>query len=233
MFPNPSHDTLTAFVYHTTRLERIPVFKSDLDKTLSGADIKPNLEGQFKAIKVVINLAPNPELLPLSPPRDHIQALQQLKFLRVLHLNQFKTVAEENVKLLDTTNLQPNDVGRWRQGPLFMASTEMPNPIKIQFLLFDWWSDLINFFNTYRSKIETPGTLEQDDLIKISKKAYETNLKLCCIKPFQDGSNRTARLVENLIRLNSGLPWKIIRHEDEFKFPYLEDIKKMQKLYPP
>ena len=231
MFPKPSRNALTSFIHHTLRMERIPASPQDIDQVLKGASSNPWIEGQFKAVNVVISLASNPDLLPQDPPDSHRQALDQLVFLRQLHLNQFRLVSEHAQKLQDPTIIDSREVGAWRSNPHFVGSTEMPNPVQIPFLLHDWWKDLIAFHNQYRHKIETPGLLEQDDLTALVQKAYQSHLQLACIKPFQDGSNRTARLVENLLRLNWGLPWKITRHEDEFKIPYVNDLKQCQKSF--
>lgn len=232
IFPKPEQDTLTGFVYHSCRMERVPVSFQDIQQTLTGASSNPWLEGQFKAVNLAMALATNPDLIPKTPPKDHRQSLEQLVFLRQLHLNQFRLVAEHAKKLEDTSMIDPKDVGNWRQGPHRVGSTEMPNPIQIQFLLLDWWKELIDFHNQYRTKIETRFGLESPDITALANQAYNSHLKLCCIKPFQDGSNRTARLVENMLRLNWGLPWIVHRSEDQFKLPYVDDIKSIQKNYP-
>lgn len=233
VFPDPSNDALIAFAYHSTRIERIPISRDDIDQTLAGSKVNPYLEGQFKACDLIRILAPDENFIPATPPVSWQVCLDQLYFLRRIHRNLFRTVAEHGLLTDDRTVIPLNQVGEWRDERKWVANKEMPNPIMVPHHLYDWWTDLIEFHNQYRQKIEMPQLLEEDDIKALADKAYETNLKLCCIKPFSDGSNRVARVTENLLRLNWGLPFKIIRHEDEFKLPYIDDIRAMQEKYPP
>lgn len=231
-FPDPSNDTLAAFAFHSTRIERIPLRFEDIQATVSGQNINPYLSGQLSAINLVLFLAPNDKLIPETAPPSWRASLQQLQLLKDLHRNIMTPVSEHGLSTLDETVLPLRLVGEYRDERKYLAGREMPNPISIPNHLHDLWSDLITFHNQYRAKIESFQNLNNEDIAALVQKAYESNLKICCIKPFTDGSNRVARLFENLIRLNFGLPWKIIRHEDQFKLPYIDDIIKMQKLFP-
>lgn len=232
IFPDPTNDAFTAFAYHSTRIERIPISKADIDHTLAGSKINPYLEGQYKAANLILTLAPNENLIPETHPTNWQETLEQITFLKKLHTNLFKTVADYGALSMNPDIISLKQVGEWRDERKWIVDKEMPSPIMIPHLLHDWWTDLIDFHNQYRNKIELPHLLEDDDIKSLVNKAYESNLKLCCIKPFTDGSNRVARCTENLLRLNWGLPFKIIRHEDEYKLPYIDDIKKMQSQYP-
>ena len=147
-----------------------------------------------------------------------------------------KPIALHGEMVADPGAINIRDVGKWRETRHFMSglqsTIEMPNPFNMPKLLHAWWADLVDFHNQMKKKIEMPHLLEDDDIRLLVEKAYDTNLKICCIKPFTDGSNRIARLTENLLRLNWGLPWKTIPSEDEHKLAYLDDIKKMQTNYP-
>jgi len=232
IFPDPSNDALTAFAYHSTRIERIPISRQDIDQTISGTKVNPYIEGQMKAANLLLLLAPDEKLIPATLPHSWQQTLEQITFLKKFHLNLFKRVAEHGIITLDPDIIQLKNVGEYRDERKWVIHQEMPSPIMIPHLLHDWWSDLIAFNIQYSPKIDAPILLEDSDIKALVDKAYETNLKLCCIKPFVDGSNRVARCIENLLRLNWGLPLKIIRHEDEYKMPYIDDIKAMQKNYP-
>src|SRR5690606_4612074 len=41
VFPDPSNDALIAFAYHSTRIERIPISRDDIDQTLAGSKVNP------------------------------------------------------------------------------------------------------------------------------------------------------------------------------------------------
>jgi len=213
-------------------MERIPISKTDIDHTITGTKINPFLEGQFKATNLIIQLAYNENLIPESVPQNWQQSLEQTSFLKKIHLNLLRTVSEYGAITLNPDVIGVKQVGEWREDRKWINEKEMPSPLLIPHLIHDWWSNLINFHNEYRNKIDMPQLLTEDDIKALVNKAYESNLKLCCIKPFSDGSNRIARCTENLLRLNWGLPLKVIRYEDEYKLPYIEDIKKMQLQYP-
>lgn len=232
MFPSPSADTLTAFAYHSTRIERIPLSKQDIDQTLAGTKVNPFFEGQLKVCDLSLMLAANPDLIPPNQPANWQNSLQQLAFLQQYHRNLMNSIARYGIQMEDPTLIKPSQVGEWRDERKWVVDREMPSPIMVPHHLHDWWTDLIDFHNRYREKIEMPQLLDEEDLKALADKAYEANLKLCCIKPFVDGSNRLGRIIENLLRLNFGLPWKVIRHEDEYKLPYIDDIQKMQGQYP-
>ncbi len=231
-FPDPSNDLITSFAYHSTRLERIPISREDIEQTLSGFKINPFLEGQFKTLDLIRQLAANENLIPENQPANWQTSFEQLSFLKRIHRNLMRSIAEFGALSEDRTILPVKEVGEWREDRKWVANKEMPNPCVVPHHLHDWWTDLIDFHNRFRAKIEMPQLLEEEDIKTLVDKAYETNLKLCCIKPFTDGSNRVARITENLLRLNWGLPLKVIRHEDEYKMSYLDDIKAMQNKYP-
>lgn len=53
--------------------------------------------------------------------------------------------------------------------------------------------------------------------------------ELLSIHPYEDGNGRTARLVLNVIRLQLGLPWLIIR--SGYRGYYYRDIRTYQEEY--
>ncbi len=224
VFPKPSREYLSSFAYHSTRIERIPVPYQAIANTLSGSKPHPYLQGQFSAINFVLEAAPNPDLIPASS-RDARQSLDQLKFLRLIHINLFSVVAEQRDVIQDMSLPEPKDLGQWRQGPLVAAGKEYPNPVLVPHLLHDWWTDLIGFHSLFRAKIETPGSIEEPDIQQLSQKAHEAHLKLYNIKPFDYGSNQVSRLLENLLRLNWGLPWRIFDSSDDAKIAYANETK--------
>jgi hypothetical protein len=138
--------------------------------------------------------------------------------------------------MVDPSYIQPHEVGEMRQSEKIIISERngtvesipMPDPLNIMEHLLSWAQDLSNFHNEHRRLIDY-GRYNDDDLSLLINKAYEANLRISCIKPFTDGSNRVGRLVENLLRLNWGLPWKVIVLDDKEK--YIDDLRNMQKEY--
>ena len=233
IFPNPTRDEQIAFTYHSTRIERIPLSKKDIDQTLSGSKINPFVEGQLKCLNLTKTLASNENFIPHPDNVKTYNVLDHLEWMKNLHKNMLKTVAEYGYKMNDPNLIHPKYVGKWRDSTHWVSETQMPNPFKIKQHLHHWLLNIANFHQQYKEKIEQPHLLNQQDIINLVNQTYDANLRICCIKPFQDGSNRIARLIENILRLNFGLPFKIIRFEDEFKMPYINDIKSMQINYLP
>ncbi len=233
IFKQPSKDDLIAFAFHSTRIERIPVSSQQIDNTLSGGDPHPSLEGQLKCLNLILQLAPNPNLLPESSSCAY-DSLNHLSFMKRLNLNLLKAECLHAEKF-GQDYFPISKIGQWREERKFYhtlkGQIEAPSPFNISNLLHDWFSNLLEFHNSMKPKLDSPHLLTKDDITSLSKKAREANLKICCIKPFARGSNRTARLVENLLRLNWCLPLKTIRHEDEYKLPYIDEIENMRQNY--
>jgi len=232
-FPFIEKSQLVSFAYHSTRIERVPISKQNIDETLSGSKINPWLQGQLTCTNLVMELALNENLIP-EKTFAHT-TLSEIDWMRRLHLNLMKPVAQRGEMIDDYTLIKLTQVGRWREERHFIAgiqgTIEMPSPFEFTKHLEIWWNDIVEFHNKIKHKIEMPTLFEENDIKLLVDKAYKTNLKICCIKPFIDGSNRVARLTENLFRLNWGLPWKIISSDHDEKLNYVDDIKKMQKNY--
>lgn len=235
VFPETSQDVLIAFIYHTNRIERIPMNKKIIEDTLYQKESNPYVEGHLRAITLVHQLAVDPDLLP-NQVNTIFEFDDKFAWLKRLHRNIMRPIAEFGVMTLDNSLIHPNDVGAYRQSSKSIKSEqnniiidiEMPGPLTIREHLKNWANDLCSFHNKMKRTIEY-GRYSKLDTEALIDKAYEANLKLCCIKPFTDGNNRLGRLVENLLRLNWGLPWKIIQIDD--KEQLLNDLRKMQKQY--
>lgn len=234
MFPPSTKDQLVSFAFHSTRMERIPISKQDIHDTISGGNPNPWLTGQLTCVNLVNELATNPDLLPSET--NTYQTPIHLKWMIRIHKNLMNPVAKHGEMMIEEGLIKTAQVGRWRQERHFIdgidGKREMPSPIILHKLLNEWFTDLIDFHNNIRHNLDNSNLIDNSLIKVLADKAYESNLKICCMKPFIDGSNRVARLTENLLRQNWGLPWKTIKHEEEFKRPYIADIKEMQKQYP-
>ena len=234
-FPEPSQETLIAFMYHTNRIERIPMSKRVIEDTLTKKDTNPYIEGHLRAITLIQQLAVDPNLLP-EKVNTVFDFDEKMPWLKRIHRNLMRPIAEYGIMTLDKSYIHINDVGSYRQVSKSIRSekenvivdVEMPGPLVIRELLVEWANDLCQFHNDMRRTIEY-GRYSNEDTDKMVDKAYEANLKISCIKPFTDGSNRTGRLVENLLRLNWGLPWKIITLDEKEKL--LDDLRTVQQRF--
>jgi hypothetical protein len=227
-------DALKAFVIHTNMLERLPMSPPILEKALKEGKENgdPLATGQFAAVNIVLrDLAPKEEFL--TPPeklRSEIDSHEHLLWLRNLHVTIMTPIAALGEKNLDPNTPLRHTLGHYRSSRKVLGPRVMPSPFAIKRLLHRWLLDISQFNKDMSYKLKHPFMLSKMDLIAMAERAYTANLQLCCIKPFEDGSNRIGRLVENALRLNWGLPWKIIADGEKDKL--LSDIFEMQKKYP-
>lgn len=233
-FPNPHINTLKSYVVHTNLLERLPSNMSIVEKAIKEGKENgdPYATGQFSAINYILrNLLSNDDLLPNSKLLVSEQSsFEKTEWIRTLHSLQMTPIRLHLEKMLDPTAPLPHHIGSYRFFKKVLGTRMMPNPTSIKKHMHELLLSICSFNESIDQKIKNPFMLSKMDLQTISDICYETNLKICCIKPFEDGSNRIARLVENALRLYWGLPWKIIQIEDKDK--YLSDIFEMQKKYP-
>lgn len=238
VFPNPDNDLLIAYIYHTHRIERIPMSKKTIEDTLAQRDPNPYVEGHLRAITLVLELAVKPDLIPETVTSIY-DFDEKFGWLKRLHRNIMRPVAEHGQMLHDYSYIHPTQVAVFRDSEKSLTTerdgkiieVEMPDPLKIRELLLAWSQDLCAF-NQEHLRLINYGHYNNEEAEMLIQKAYEANLRISCIKPFSDGSNRLGRLVENLIRLNWGLPWRIISFERD-KEQLLEDLRKMQREYSP
>jgi Fic family protein len=96
-------------------------------------------------------------------------------------------------------NIDDVNAGRYRSVPVRIAGSRamMPNFLKVPELMADFASWLKPENSDHPSKI-----------------AADVHFKLVSILPFVDGNGRTARLLMNLLLMQSGYPAAIIRPED-------------------
>lgn len=101
--------------------------------------------------------------------------------------------------------------GRYRSVAVRLKGSEtiLPNPLKVP--------DLMDEFIIW---------LQSDIFENPVKMAIEAHYKLVSIHPFVDGNGRTARLLMNLLLLQSGYPAAIVRKEDRSE--YINSLEKGQ-----
>jgi hypothetical protein len=207
--------------------------KNKIEKTLKQKDADPYVEGHLRAITLVQQLAEDPELIPTTVT-SIFDFDNKFPWLKRMHRNLMRPVSEMGLKMLDNSQIKPEEVGVYRQSTKSLkrhdangnlVTVEFPDPLLVRELLTEWARDICQFHDEHRRTIEY-GRYTNDDIDLFVNKAYESNLKISCIKPFADGSNRVGRLVENMLRLNWGLPWKIIPFDK--KDELLKDLREMQ-----
>ncbi len=233
-FPNPNLDLLKSFVVYTNMLERIPSNIQIIEKAIKdGKEIgDPYAVGQFSAVNNILkNFAHQDNLIPSSKTLfSEEKSHESLQWIRDLHSTIMTPIMNNGLKTLQQDAPLRHQIGTYRTVKKTLGRKIMPNPTSIKKHMHNLLLSLSKFNEEIDIKIKNPFMLSKMDIQTISEVCYNTNIKICCIKPFYDGSNRTARLVENTLRLYWGLPWKIITTDEKDK--YLSDIFKMQEQYP-
>lgn len=149
--------------------------------------------------------------------KEHLEAVnhaEAMDFIKELVSKKRQKIQSRDIldihalilKKIDDTN-----AGRYRNIAVRIrgANVVLPNPVKVPALMD-------GFFNWLHSKnTEHPAKI-----------AADTHFKLVSIHPFSDGNGRTARLLMNVLLLQSGYPPALIRKND--RDLYLDSLEKAQ-----
>ncbi len=233
-FPNPNLDTLKSFVISTNAIERIPMNISIVNKAIKDGKENgdPYAVGHFSAINLILKKYANEDnLIPKSNTiitENHSH--ERFQWLRDVHTEIMTPIMIQGEKLLQPDAPLKHQIGSYRSLKKTLGRRSMPDPSLIKKHMHDLLLSLARFNEEIDIKIKNPFMLSKMDIKSIADTCYDAHLKICCIKPFHDGSNRVARLFENAIRLYWGLPWKV--YDIENKDKYMADIFSMQEKYP-
>jgi len=232
-YPEPEKDVLVAFVYHSLRLDRVPTNRETIERTLHrsiGPDSDPYVAGHGKSLALIFQIADDENLLPKVNNVFELDTV--LPWLKRLHRNLTRSLAEFGALALDSGIIKLSQIGEFRQTAQTTESPfgtiSAPNQYHIRELVMEWANELNEFENKHMHEIR--GTaLSYDTAELFVDKAYEMSLKLAAIKPFEDQNNSMARLVENLLRLHWGMPWKIT--VESKRDEYAEELRDVMKTY--
>lgn len=148
-----------------------------------------------------------------KPLKDHLEAVnhaQALEWIKQLAGGQRTDLTEAHILEIHRLILQKIDdhnAGKYRSIPVRIAGSTviLPNPIKVPELMEKY----VHWLRTVK-----------DNPVKI---AADAHFKLVTIHPFTDGNGRIARLLMNLLLIQSGYPPAIIRRQDREK--YIDSIE--------
>jgi len=136
----------------------------------------------------------------------------------------FSRKGEELLNQIDYP--QMSELGIYRTEEKTLGHRLMPAPEQVKPLLANAFQDYCKTYDKYRDDFCNPRLIEMHDWKALEVAAHKLALRICCIKPFNDGSNRISRLVENLLRLNTGLKFKVYTDKNT----YLKEIQELQDL---
>jgi len=148
---------------------------------------------------------------------EHLEATNHAAALsKIAHLAQSTTdvLTEHTILDIHSTILHGIDdanAGRYRSIAVRISGSTviLPNPAKVPALMADFVENLA----------ASPDSHPVE-------RAAEAHYRLVTIHPFIDGNGRTARLLMNLLLLQTGYPPALIRKRD--RIPYLNALEKAQ-----
>jgi len=155
-----------------------------------------------------------------KPLKDHLEARSHQEALNYLYelvsKNKRNTLSERLIRLFHQIVIQDIDKdweGKYRNSSVVIGGTnlKLPEAIEVPRLM----SNLIKWISENRGKIhpvELAGIIHH---------------KLVAIYPFFDGNGRTARLIMNVILMQSGYPLSVILKNDRKK--YYDTLSKADK----
>lgn len=232
----PDKESVLNFIYHTHSVERINIKMSQIRGTLDRKVIPPEpfTDGHLRAIASGLRLINEPHFPVNNSKKLRVnvsRARIYLQWIKDLHVTMFETASkdQELIERDDETRIYRRQLGKYRdqEALLGMDSDGVgrwgPHPDLIEPLLINWMSELSELDEEYYEKTKRPMGISRGEALKLSSFAEKSSLLFAATHPFEVGSNRTGRLLENLIRARWGFPWRIIYKGDQYK-EYIKNI---------
>ena len=223
----PKEDELMQFIVQTHTIDHIPVTAKDVATTLKirrGGQLmegespvkNPYVTGHFDAFNFIFHTLigsvdfPCKSLVALT---NHYHSDTALWWLRELHTKVIYPVAQHFGLQGDVSAPKTYECGVYRCQPRMLAFTNAPEPEQIQQLLHLWLLDIATFHEQIKGKIHNPYGLSRSEAEQLYFKPLESQMFISCLQPFEHGNNQISRLVENALRLQWGLPWKMPQNQ--------------------
>lgn len=217
-FPPISHQEKVDFIIFTNSFEKIKLTNDTVESSLiSPQRADPFVSGAMRCIHMIESLAPDQNLIP-NPSDINIISFDQLfPWFKRFHKNMLYDAAKKGEQLCNDFDYPlVSSLATFRDTDKFLGHRKMPDPQNITSLLVKSFKEYAQVHFSYKDKISNPRSLEHKDWKIMEQACYKLSLDVCCIKPFEDGSNRVARFCENLLRLNLGLKFVIHKNPDEY-----------------
>ena len=225
-YPDVSEEDKINFILHSNDFERISMKFDEIQaQLLIPQKASPAVQGQMRSLNILFELASDPELVPEAKLISDRSFDKLFPWFKRFHKNLMHDFFKKGELLVNHYDYPSEDeLGQYRTIEKILGHRKMPEPENITRLLAEAFQNFAKTYNKYKDAFSNPRVLELQDWQKLEKDIHKLALSICCIKPFKDGSNRVARLTENLLRLNIGLKFKIYSDKDK----YLNDIQALQ-----
>ncbi len=217
-YPVPEKHLLRDFIIESNTLAQCDLSRKELDDTFRRKARHPYAVGHFAAIDYAfrnLNSADWPARTIFQFDNE-IKSHTNLAWLRELHRLIMKPIAIHNDQLAVTQVPLAQDCGAYRLRAQAMGLGRlMPKPTSIKKLLHHWYKELGTFHLRVANKLTRPT---REIVAECVENAEKFHLMFLAIHPFEDGNGRCGRLVENMLRLRWGMPWKQFTHNDSMKY---------------
>lgn len=237
----PDIEAIYSYIIQTHQSDHINVTMTHINAALAkSAPLKGQTGGEgvekvccighFKAINYALQIAGTIDFpaKDISVLTSEYVSHNALYWLRELHTLMMYPVADYGLKNgTGQLFIQTNQCGTYRYTPKQLAFAPAPAPEQIQKLLHAWLKDILELDADIKDKVDNPYGLTPAQGSQMIQKSKEATFFLSCLQPFEDGNNRVAKLVENMLRLRWRMPWKTIHGPQQEEF--MRDLTNYQQ----
>jgi hypothetical protein len=218
VYPPFSKDELAKYVVRTLGLEGYRFSQQDVvSGEISPQTCDPQIAGQFRAINTVKAIVPEPNLFFAKEKITTQNFLKRFPFVQRLHKNMMIDIFLHHQRNNEHFRYpQYSDLGYFRDKEKVVEKRVMPQPDRILPLLVEAFTKYTDIYMKHHDNIANPRMMEQKDWKRLETAAHDLGIAICCIKPFEDGSNRVGRLVTNVCRLNVGLKLETFENHQNY-----------------
>ena len=224
----PPESTLLDFIVATHSCDRIQLTPDVVTNTLQGkGKPSPYIQGHRKALKFICTELVGSSDFPAKDPNiliNHYHSENALYWLREIHSLVMYPVAQDN--LSSGLGIKPCECGTYRFKPKALAFSYAPEPDDVPILLHLWLKEVSELHSEVRTDIDNPYGINPEQSKRLVHTANEVSFFFGCLQPFEEGSNRVGRLVENTLRLHWYMPW-----DTQYGGPQLDEYIKKFTVY--
>lgn len=232
-FPHVSDAEKTDFIHNTNAMSGIPLEKSTIaDYFIKNKNIEPAITGQINALRLAAHFA----TIPTTVPNKYCTQYNFDEFFpwfRKINLNILGDYVQNGTLYrYNRCEQDMNEIQSYRRYDIETFYGITPRPIKIRSLLAESFNAYISVYKKYIVHLDNPRMLERSDYEDLEIAIRRLVIDVCTIKPFMDGNNRTSRILENILRLNVGLPFHTFSATD-FTQPIKDRYRAYYRKYAP
>jgi hypothetical protein len=226
----PQMDELIRFIYETHLVEKLNCPMEAITQALKRApNPNPYVVGHFDAINYLMTLIDNPDVPAKAPDllTNVYRSDEALFWVKEMHAKMTLPLAQAShlSQWEDELNrVKQYECGVLRNVPVALAFSMAPPPHLLPYILHNWLNQVGTLHAEVKDKVNNPYGLTREKAAELAKTSYNTLLLFANIQPFNYGSNRIGRLVENILRLNWRMPWKHVPINNEYE-RFVRDVQ--------